>query len=90
MTIEESVRNNPAKFQTILETRTPAVREAMNELSAKLDGIFSGAIREYCDAEGCDAKIEDIPDYKTMNKLITGKIDELIKEHIKGKRKDIA
>ena len=89
MNIEESVRNNPEKFQTILETKVPAVREAMNELSKKLDFIFNGAIKEYCDAEGCDAKIEDIPTYKTLNKLITGKIDALVKEHVKNKRKDI-
>ena len=89
MTIEESVRNNPEKFQTILDSTTPAIKEAMNELSAKLDVIFNGAIKEYCDAEGCEAKIEDIPTYKTLNKLITGKIDELVKEHIKDKRKDI-
>lgn len=89
MTIEESVRNSPAKFQAILDNTTPAVKEAMNELSAKLDIIFNGAIREYCDAEGCEAKIDDIPTYKTLNKMITGKIDEVTREHIKGKRKDI-
>lgn len=89
MTIEESVKSNPEKFQAILETKVPAVKEAMNELSAKLDTIFNSAIKEYCGAEGCEAKIEDIPTYKTLNKLITGKIDELVKEHIKDKRKDI-
>ena len=89
MTIEESVRNNPEKFQAILDTKDDAVREAMRELSVKLDFIFNGAIKEYCDAESCDAKIEDIPTYKTLNKLITGKIDVLIKDHIKDKRKDI-
>ena len=89
MTIEESVRNDPEKFQAILETKAPAVKEALNELSSKLDIIFNGAIKEYCDTEGCTAKIEDIPTYKTLNKMITGKIDELVKEHIKDKRKDI-
>ena len=89
MTIEESVKNNPEKFQAILETKVPAVKEAMNELSKKLDIIFNGAIKEYCDAEGCDAKIENIPTYKTLNKLITGQIDALVKEHVKNKRKDI-
>ena len=89
MTIEESVKNNPEKFQAILETKVPAVKEAMNELSKKLDIIFNGAIKEYCDAEGCDAKIEDITTYKTLNKLITGQIDALVKEHVKNKQKDI-
>ena len=61
----------------------------MNDLSKDLDVIFDGAIKEYCEVEGCEAKIEDIPTYKTLNKLITDKIDELVKEHIKDKRKDI-
>ena len=89
MTIEESVKNNPEKFQAILETKIPAIKEAMNELSAKLDGIFNGAIKEYCDAESCEVKIEDIPTYKTLNRMITGQIDEVMKEHIKDKRRDI-
>ena len=90
MTIEESVKNNPQKFQAILDNATPAVKEAMNELSAKLDIIFGGAIREYCEAEHVESDIAEIPTYKTVNRLITGKIDELIREHVKDKRKDIA
>ena len=89
MTIEESIKNNPEKFGKILDNTAPALKEAMNELSAKLDMIFNRAIMEYCKAEGCDAKIEDIPTYKTLNKMITGKIDEVTREHIKDKRKDI-
>ena len=89
MTIEESARNNPEKFQAILDNTTPAVKAAMNELSAKLDVIFGGAIREYCEAEQVESDIAAIPTYKTVNKLITGKIDQLIKEHTKDKRRDI-
>ena len=89
MTIEESVSKTPEKFQAILDSATPAIKAAMNELSAKLDAIFAGAIREYCEAEHVESSIAAIPTYKTMNKLITGKIDELIKEHTKDKRKDI-
>lgn len=90
MTIEESVKNNPEKFQAILETKVPEIKAAMNELSVKLDGIFGGAIREYCEKEGVEADIAVIPTYKTLNRMITGKIDEQVKEHIKDKRKDIA
>ena len=89
MTIEESVRNNPEKFQAILETKVPAMEEALNELSAKFDAVFNSTIREYCAAEGCEVKMEDIATYKTMNRLISGKIDELVKGHIKDKRKDV-
>jgi hypothetical protein len=30
-----------------------------------------------------------IPSYKAMNKIITGKLDKIIGEHIKEKRKDL-
>lgn len=90
MTIEESVKNNPAKFREILDNTAPDIKAAMNELSAKLDVIFGGAIREYCETEHVESDIAAIPTYKTVNTMITGKIDELIKDHIKDKRKDIA
>ena len=61
----------------------------MQELSIRLDEIFNGAIKEYCEAEGVEAEIADIPSYKTMNKIITGKLDIMIGEHIKEKRKDL-
>lgn len=48
--------------------------------------FFGGAIKEYCEAEGVEADIAAIPSYKTMNKIITGKPDFLIGEHIKEKR----
>ena len=84
--LEESVKANPEKFQEMVDKDAPEVKEAMNELSRRLDVIFNDTIREYCDVEGCEANIEDIPTYKTVNRLITGKIDELVKEHIKDKR----
>ena len=57
----------------------------MQELSVKLDAIFNGLIKEYCEAEGVEADIADIPSCKTMNKIITGKLDKLIGEHVKKK-----
>lgn len=89
MTIEESVKVNPEKFQKILDRTTPELQEALNDLSSKLDVIFGKAIKEYCETEGVDSKLEDIPSYKTLNRMITGKIDEVAREHIKEKRKDI-
>ena len=38
---------------------------------------------------GAEADVTAIPTCKTMNKLITGKLDALIGEHIKEKRKDL-
>ena len=89
MTIEESVKANPEKFQKIVDAKAPDVQKALEELSSKFDAIFGGAIREYCEAEKVESEIKDIPTYKTVNKIITSKIDEVTKEHIKDKRKDI-
>ncbi len=89
MTIEESIKKDPSKFQEIIDAKEPEVRAAMQELSAKLDLIFGAAIKEYCATEGVESDVNAIPTYKTMNKMITGKLDTLIGEHIKEKRKDL-
>ena len=41
-----------------------------------------------CD-ESSSSSSNEIPNYKTLNKLITGKIDEVVKEYTKDKRNDI-
>ena len=89
MTIEESVKSNPEKFQKIVDAKAPDIQKALDELSGKFDAIFGSAIREYCEAEKVESEISDIPSYKTVNRIITGKIDEIIKEHIKDKRENI-
>lgn len=89
MTIEESVRNNPAGFQAVLDARTADIQEALNGLSAKLDGIIGGAIREYAEKPGAEVRLDDITSYKTMNRLITGKLDVMIRDHTREKRKDL-
>ena len=89
MTIEESIIRDPSKFQEIIDDKAPEVRAAMQELSAKLDMIFGAAIKEYCEETGAEADVNAIPSYKTKNKMITGKLDALIGEHIKEKRKDL-
>ena len=89
MTIEEAVQKDPNGFQEILETRSPDIRDALQELSLKLDGIIGGAIREYAGNNGVEADVSQIPSYKTLNWIITGKLDALISEHIREKRKDL-
>ena len=89
MTIEESIIKDPSKFQEIIDAKALEVRVAMQELSAKLDVIFGAAIKEYCEQTGAEADVNAIPTYKTMNKMITGKLDSLIGEHVKEKRKDL-
>lgn len=89
MTIEESVKKDPAKFQAVLEQKKPDVQAALKELSVRFDEIIGGAIRAYCESEHVEAEFEKIPEYKTMNKLITEKLDEVIAEHVREKRKDL-
>ena len=89
MTIEESIKRDPTKFQEILDTKEAEVKAAMIDLSSKLDVIFGAAIKEYCEQTGAEADVNAIQTYKTMNKMITGKLDTLIGEHIKEKRKDL-
>ena len=89
MTIEENVKKDSTKFQAVLEGTTPAVQEALSELSGKLDSIFGGVIKQYAESEQLEVNMEEIPTYKTINTLITGKIDEIVKEYIKEKRNDI-
>ena len=89
MTIEESIKRDPTKFQEILDAKEAEVKAAMIDLSSKLDVIFGAAIKEYCEQTGAEADVNAIQTYKTMNKMITGKLDTLIGEHIKEKRKDL-
>ena len=88
-TIEESIQKDPSKFQAVLETKVPDIMTAMRELSSKLDGIIGSAIQEYCAAEGAEADMSALNTYKSMNRLITGKLDILIGEYIKEKRKNL-
>ena len=89
MTIEESVKKDPQGFREILDTRTKDIKDALNDLSARLDVIIGGAIREYGEKTGSEVDIGSIPSYKTLNQIITGKLDEMIREHTAEKRKDL-
>lgn len=89
MTIEEKVKKDPEGFKAAVEETTPAVREALKELSVKFDAIFDGVIKKYSESAQVEANIADISSYKSVNKIITGKIDEIVKDYIKDKRKDI-
>lgn len=89
MTIEESIKTNPTQFEKIMETKAPEIKAALIELSAQLDVIINGAIKEYSSETGAEVDMSAIPSYKAMNKIITGKLDKIIGEHIKEKRKDL-
>ena len=89
MTIEERIKKDPAGFQSLMETKTADIKAALDELSARLDVIIGGAIKEYCENEQVEADLTHVSDYKAMNKIITGQLDVMIADHIKEKRKDI-
>ena len=89
MTIEESIKTNPTPFAEIMDTKAPEIKAALKDLSAQLDVIINGAIKEYAAETGAEVDMSAIPSYKAMNKIITGKLDKIIGEHIKEKRKDL-
>ena len=89
MTIEESIKTNPTPFEEIMDTKAPEIKAALIELSAKLDVIINGAIKEYSAETSAEVDMSAIPSYKAMNRIITGKLDKIIGEHIKEKRKDL-
>ena len=89
MTIEESIKTNPTQFEEIMETKAPEIKAALIELSAQLDVIINGAIKEYAAETGAEVDMSAIPSCKAMNRIITGKLDKIIGEHIKEKRKDL-
>ncbi len=89
MTIEERIKKDPTGFQSLMETKTADIKAALDELSARLDVIIGGAIKEYCENEQVEADMDHVSDYKAMNKIITGQLDVMIADHIKEKRKDI-
>ena len=89
MTIEERIKKDPAGFQSLMETKTSDIKAALDELSARLDVIIGGAIKEYCENEQVEADLAHVSDYKAMNKIITAHLDAIIADHIKEKRKDI-
>ena len=89
MTIEESIKKNPTPFEEIMDTKAPEIKAALKELSSQLDIIINGAIKEYAAETGAEVDMSAIPSYKVMNKIITGKLDKIIGEHIKEKRKDL-
>ena len=89
MTIEDSIKTNPTPFEEIMDTKAPEIKAALKELSSQLDIIINGAIKEYAAETGAEVDMSAIPSYKAMNKIITGKLDKIIGEHIKEKRKDL-
>ena len=89
MTIEESIKTNPTPFEEIMDTKAPEIKAALIGLSTQLDVIINGAIKQYAAETGAEVDMNAIPSYKAMNRIITGKLDKIIGEHIKEKRKDL-
>ena len=89
MTIEERVQNDAKGFEEALDKKVPEIQAAMKEFAVGLDQIIGTAIAEYCKETGVEMDMNDVSSYKTMNKIITGKLDLIIADFIKEKRKDL-
>ena len=89
MTIEEKVQVDASGFEAELDKKVPEIQEALKDLSVKLDQIIGSAIAAYCKETGAEMDINSLPTYKAMNKVITGKLDSVIAEYIKEKRKNL-
>ena len=87
MNIEESVKKNPEKFEKVFNGKKDDVAFAVKDLSQKLDIVIWGAMNEYAKEENVDANLTDIKTYKTLNKIVTKKIDEILNELLLEKRK---
>lgn len=86
--LEQSIENNPEEFAAIIDETAPEVKQAMEELSKRLDAIFGAKIRAYAAEKGVELDDGEKfgKSYHEMNRIICGKLDKMIGEHIKEKR----
>ena len=82
MNIEERVKNEPEKFEKILNGKKEDLEFAVKDLSQKLDIVIWGAVSEYAKQENVEANVEDIKKYPTLAKLIEHKVDKVIGEYL--------
>ena len=88
MKIEESLKQSPEKFEKIFDNKTEDILYAFKDMSQKLDVIIWGVVAEYAQQERVEANIFEVTSYKTLNKIITAKLDKLITEFLAEKRKN--
>lgn len=90
-TLEQSIENNPEEFAALIDKAEPEVKQAMEELSVRLDAIFGAKIRAYADERGIEVSDGEAfgKDYREMNRIICGMLDKVIGAHIKEKRSNM-
>ena len=82
MTIEEKVKQNPEALLVLENNKKEDFRFAFKSLSQTLDNIIGAIMNEYASKENVEFNLNDVKDYKELNKLIEKKLDQMMKEYL--------
>ncbi len=82
MTIEEKVKQNPEALLVLVNNKKEDFRFAFKSLSQTLDNIIGAIMNEYASKENVEFNLNDVKDYKELNKLIEKKLDQMMKEYL--------
>ena len=87
MTIEEKVKQNPEALLVLVNNKKEDFRFAFRSLSQTLDNIIGAIMREYAAKENAEFNLNDVKDYKELNKLIEKRLDQMMKEYLVENKK---
>ncbi len=87
MTIEERVKQNPESLLVLVNNKKEDFKFAFKSLSQSLDNIIGAVIRDYAAKENAEYNLDDIKEYSEINKIITAKIDQMMKEFLVDNKK---
>ena len=82
MTIEEKVKQNPEALLVLVNNKKEDFRFAFKSLSQTLDNIIGAIMNEYASKENVEFNLNDVKNYKELNKLIEKKLDQMMKEFL--------
>lgn len=87
MTIEERVKQNPESLLILVNNKKEDFKFAFKSLSQSLDNIIGAVIRDYVVKENAEYNLDDVKEYSEINKIITAKIDQMMKEFLVDNKK---
>ena len=87
MTIEERVKQNPESLLILVNNKKEDFKFAFKSLSQSLDNIIGAVIRDYAVKENAEYNLDDVKEYSEINKIITAKIDQMMKEFLVDNKK---
>jgi len=87
MTIEERVKQNPESLLILVNNKKEDFKFAFKSLSQSLDNIIGAVIRDYAAKENAEYNLDDVKEYSEINKIITAKIDQMMKEFLVDNKK---